>query len=348
MPNLTDTLINNSLDSAFTDFLLPNRPDGISGADGCVSIELDNGKSLILWGDSFLGSIANNVRLQPSKFILGNTATLYAPDTTKSLYSGTFENPSSFIPVRQEEINDYWYWPGDGIQIGQEILVFMAKYSKKKGEHGPFAFNYAGCDFLVLDSSFQVISREAFIAANDSIHYGHAVIHEGNYLYVYGSKADHNHLTSTLHVMRVELQNNKLVHKRYWDGNSWSENPEDSKPIQGLSKMISEQFTVRKINNKIVLLNQDRLQVPGRIYLAISDHFQGPFGREQLIHEINEPELKSDSLFTYNAMLHPQIQKDGKMLISYNVNTFNEKLWACKASVYRPRFFWFPILEYLD
>ncbi len=338
---LRDTI---QVDSAFTDLLLPENPIGISGADGSISIDLGQGKSLFLWGDSFLGPIKDNIRQQPSKFILGNTATLMSKDSIRSLYSGNFDQPSSFIDVKEEEKGKYWYWPGDAIIYKEKLLVFMAKYSKKANENGPFAFQYEGCDFLLLDPvNYNILDRSPFIAGSNPIHYGHAILRKDNVLYIYGSKADNKNFRSELHVMRARIKGNRLEKLEYWNGSNWVKEADKSQAIKGINSMVSEQFSVREINGKIVLLNQDRYQIPGKILSYIADNFQGPFAQEKLLYQINEPDLKSDSLFTYNAMFHPQIRRNNSLLVSYNVNTYSERLWWKKASVYRPRFIWIPI-----
>lgn len=97
------------LDHNFVDLLLPPDPEGISGADGALSIDLGEGQSLFIWGDSFLGPIRNDRRLPSSKFILGNTATLWNGRTAQSLYGGTFEDPKPFIQVESTEHEKLWY-----------------------------------------------------------------------------------------------------------------------------------------------------------------------------------------------------------------------------------------------
>ena len=46
---------------------------------------------------------------------------------------------------------------------------------------------------------------------------------------------------------------------------------------------------------------------------------------------------------TYNTMVHPQYMKNVKILMCYNVNTYDLKKVFEKASLYQPRFFWVPV-----
>lgn len=334
------------LDSNFVDLLLPPEPEGISGADGSLSIDLGDGESLFIWGDSFIGPVKDDRRMSPSKFILGNTATLWNGETAQSIFGGTFHDPKSFIQVdSSSQDKPLWYWPGDGYVQGNQILLFLSKYSKKHGESGPFAFEYEGCDLLILDKkSFQVRSRQTFLNRSSPIHYGHGVLLKDQHLYIYGSKVDHSNFQAELHVMRLEIQDTLLDGRRsYWDGHRWNSDPNASQPIEGIKSAVSEQFSIRVVNGKIILLNQDRYQNPGQIYTYHSMRPEGPFRNQTLVFTVDEPGLKQDSLFTYNAMMHPQIRHNDRILVSYNVNTFSSSLLWKKASVYRPRFLWVPL-----
>lgn len=333
-------------DSSFTDRLLPPDAEGISGADGTLSIDLGAQGSLFIWGDSFIGPVENDRRVLSTKFILGNTATLWNGQTACSLYGGTFEEPLPFIATDSSEKDLTWYWPGDGYIEGQQLYLFMSKYGNKRGHLGPFAFTYQGCDFVVVDRrTMRVQSRHSLLDSNSSVHYGHGVLRVGSYLYLYGSEADNVQFRSEIHVMRFPWRDGvpELSSPQYWDGHRWNRHADSSRALEGIYSAVSEQFSIRQINGKIVLLNQDRYQVPGQIYLYQSTRPEGPFINEQLIHTIQEPELEQDSLFTYNAMMHPQIRRHGCFLVSYNVNTFRDQLAWEKASVYRPRFLWIPL-----
>ena len=46
------------------------------------------------------------------------------------------------------------------------------------------------------------------------------------------------------------------------------------------------------------------------------------------------------NVFYYNGKAHPELSREGKILISYNVNTSDLKQVVEDADIYRPRFFW--------
>ncbi|HIY75767.1 MAG TPA: DUF4185 domain-containing protein [Candidatus Sphingobacterium stercorigallinarum] len=332
------------LDTNFTDLILPNTPTGISGADGALSIDLGGNRTLFIWGDSFLGELDKNRRREPSRFVLGNTATLWDGKTATSLYGGEFHDPQPFIVTETPDVS--WYWPADGyLMENGRLVLFLSEYEKKENETGPFSFRYIGCDLVTLDTSnWEVLSRKPFLENDHPIHYGHGVWVSHPYVYIYGSKADNTNFHSELHLMRMELVAGLPAGRaEYWTGERWDANPKASGAISGIHTAVSEQFSIRELCGKIVLLNQDRYRVPGEIYLYQAENPEGPFEKEQLVYTVDEPGLQADSLFTYNAMLHPQIRRDEHILMSYNVNTFSETLSWKKGSVYRPRFIWVPL-----
>lgn len=63
-------------DYEFCDKLMPDYGGGITGGDGCISIDLKDGRSVFMWGDSFMGDVIDGIRSGSSKFITGNTFTV--------------------------------------------------------------------------------------------------------------------------------------------------------------------------------------------------------------------------------------------------------------------------------
>ena len=61
-----------------------------------------------------------------------------------------------------------------------------------------------------------------------------------------------------LHVAKAELVDNKLANFVYWDGASWQADATKTAKLEGLQKNISEQFNVFSLNEKIVLVSQNR------------------------------------------------------------------------------------------
>ncbi|MCS2304364.1 hypothetical protein NXW38_14650 [Bacteroides ovatus] len=223
------------------------------------------------------------------------------------------------------------------------LHLFMSKF-RKVGE-GSFGFEYMCCDYFRLDvKTMKIIDKMNIPAANQNgVHYGHAVMPYQNAIYIYGTKSDSTGAKAVVHVAKAELVDNKLANFVYWDGASWQADATKTAKLEGLQKNISEQFNVFSLNEKIVLVSQNRSGNAKEIYSYIADSPEGAFSHEKLLYTVDEPNFEKDSMMTYNTMVHPQYMKNDKILMCYNVNTYDLKKVFEKASLYQPRFFWVPV-----
>ena len=303
------------LDSMWCTRLMPGLGGGVTGGDGAISIDLKDGRNLFMWGDSFFGDVVDDKRSKDSKFVMGNTFTIInEKGELETLYSGDLKNPSAYIPAEQD---------GDS----------------------PRCFEYMCCDYFRLDvKTMKIIDEMNIPAANQNgVHYGHAVMPYQNAIYIYGTKSDSTGVKAVVHVAKAELVDNKLANFVYWDGASWQADATKTAKLEGLQKNISEQFNVFSLNEKIVLVSQNRSGNAKEIYSYIADSPEGAFGHEKLLYTVDEPNFEQDSMMTYNTMVHPQYMKNDKILMCYNVNTYDLKKVFEKASLYQPRFFWVPV-----
>ena len=77
------------------------------------------------------------------------------------------------------------------------------------------------------------------------------------------------------------------------------------------------------------------------IMYAFSDTPWGPFTEPQLAYsapEATDPWFTERGCWTYQAKAYPHLSYDDKLLISYNINTFNNTYQD--NFTYRPRFIW--------
>lgn len=334
------------IDSVFCKTLMGNQNGkGVTGGDGAISIDMKDGRTLFMWGDSFLGDVKEDgSRSDSAVIVVGNVFTTIDKDNNvKHYYNGTVANPLSVIEA--DPVGNYmtWYWPGHGFVRGGILYLFMAKLHKTGDQ--TFDFVYDGCDYFTLDAKdFKILSKTHFDPTDvNGVHYGHAVLDEGKYIYNYGSIVDKNTLVSDVHVMRFQLENNQFALYEYWDGKEWQTDPLKSAKLEGITQSVSEQFNVIKLKEKYVFVTQGRLVNNDKIYSFVSDNPTGPFSNEQILYTIHEPTMQQDSMFIYNAMMHPSYIKDDKILMCYNVNTYDFYNHYKKASLYHPRFMWVPI-----
>ena len=334
------------LDAVFASTLIPDR-GSVTGGDGTYSIALPDGRSLFLMGDSYIGPVSEGSRsMQDHMF--RNTYILYDEGEVEGLYGVNGPNTSAAVPPGVTNEHQKWYWPGHGFTLGDKVYVFQTLMYQ--GAEGMWGFRYEKTDILEyqLPDMSLVGTHDIPFTGPEEIHYGMAALREDPYIYIYAQVDVDNGLDplSDALVARTTPANLYTAWE-YYDGTGWSPNSADAVKMEGLSAVpVSSQFNVFKLQDKYVLLTQNKQFGSGEIYTFISDTPQGPWYNRKLIYTTKEQQ--TPGLFTYNAMAHPQFKRDGRILISYNINNESFEEQHKDVSTYRPKFFWVETKQILN
>ena len=329
------------LDKKISGVIIPDQ-GSVTGGDGMYSIPLPDGRSLFLMGDSYIGAVSNGQR-SASDRMFRNTYIVYNKGKVSAIYgAGGNKNASAAVPPGFPD-EKKWYWPGHGFAEGDKCYVFQTLMYQ--GGDGMWGFKYETTHILEYSLPGMELVKTTPIPFNGSedIHYGMAALKEDDYAYIYAQvdvRNDVNPISDVL-VARATMDN-LYSNWEYYTGSGWSTNPSAAVKLEGLASVpVSSQFNVFKLRGKYVLITQNKAFNSGEIYTFIADTPYGPWRNKQLVFKTYEQ--NTPHLFTYNAMAHPQFEKDGMILISYNVNTevFAEQF--SDVSTYRPRFFWVDI-----
>ncbi len=326
------------LDTVFAGTLIPDR-GSVTGGDGTYSIALPDGRSIFLMGDSYIGPVTNGARSM-SDYMFRNTYIMYNNGNVSAIYGANGDKTSAAVPPGVTDEGQKWYWPGHGFVNDNKLYIFQTLMYQ--GASGMWGFMYEKTDILeysLPDMELLQTTSVPFEGSTD-IHFGMAALKENDYIYIYAQKDVDNGLDPISDALVARTTPDNLYTSwEYFDGSGWSGTPSDAVKMEGLSGVaVSSQFNVFKINGKYVLLTQEKQFNSGEIYTFIADNPQGPWYNKQLIYTV--PQMDDSNLFTYNAMVHPQFEKDGMILISYNINTSDFQQQHDDVSTYRPRFFW--------
>ena len=111
--------------------LFTRHGGGWTGGDGTLSIPLPDGRSLWLFGDTFLGRVRSDGTRSVESPLIRNSLVVQDGRKLTTHYGGTRAAPEAFL-VPQEP--DAWYWPGDGtVQKNRlQILLLQKKPHLKK------------------------------------------------------------------------------------------------------------------------------------------------------------------------------------------------------------------------
>jgi hypothetical protein len=334
------------LDKVIAGVFIPDQ-GSVTAGDGMYSISLPDGRSIFLMGDSYVGTVSGGQR-PTSDRMYRNTYFVYDNGKVSAIYGyGGNSNASAAVPPGYPD-EQKWYWPGHGFVNGDKLYIFQTLMYQ--GGDGMWGFMYETTHILeynLPDLELIKITPIPFNGSTD-IHYGMAALSDGDYNYIYAQvdiRNDMDPITEVLVARTVE--GNPYDNWQYFNGSGWSADSSDAVKLEGLSSVpVSSQFNVFKLRDKYVLLTQKKTFNSGEIYTFIADSPVGPWRNKQLIFRTYEQNVPN--LLTYNAMAHPQFEKDGMILVSYNVNTLVFAEQFSDVSTYRPRFFWIDIDRILN
>jgi len=331
------------VDEYYTDLFM-GECGGFTGGDGTYSLLLPDGRTLWIFGDTFIGGVnPDNTREKQDPKFIRNSVVIQDKDSLRTLFNEINGKNASFAipPIKDLDGNEIpedsiWFWPGDGYLEDGKLKIFYSEFAQI--DTGMWGFKWLGT--WLGSYSLPDIQEEEIIKIYDAtvshVHFGHAVHVDELYTYIYGAGKGRPH---------VARYANGDADKawEYYTGNDWSADPSKSKPMAQIDG--SEQFSIFRYDDLYILITQ--LGMLSQDICAYSSPTPyGPWGDKQFLYRT--PMLDSTkNLLTYNALAHPQIIKNDMMLISYNTNSHELQDHYMNASIYRPRFVWVP-MELID
>lgn len=234
-----------------------------------------------------------------------------------------------------------WFWPGDGLIEDGKLKVFMSQFTQLDTGMWGFQWQKTWLATFSLPDIVQESLVEIPYSEVNQVHYGHAILEDEMFTYVYGARKEKGK-KNRAHVARYPSGN---VHGswEFYTGKRWTDDPTLSRPMGNMHA--SEQFSVLKIRDTYVYVTQ--MDWFSRDICSFTSHTpQGPWKNKTLLYTTPIPS-DDKNLITYNALMHPQFVEKGHMLLSYNMNSFLLEDHFQNADIYRPRFVWVP-LKLLD
>ncbi len=337
---LFDVSAQNSVTEAEEFFLrFNNVSGGWCASDATISVLLPDGKTLWLFGDTFIGEKDGEYSIKPFKSkMINNSAIIDDGSNLAAIYNGTFENPSSLIPGIGQDI----FWPEHGIVENDTVKIFAVRVSFE--DNGIPGFNFrVGTSYLAYFKypEMQHIKTSEIESVTDTLmRFGACLVRSEDYLYIFGVKdTTHGGYKYPLpYLARVEsgLEESWQFYAGY---NNWSFDCNDAVPVG--DRPVSESFYVYEKNGKFYLIMHE-IWLVGELFILESDNITGPWNRA--VSGGNENRFAiikpHDNNITYNLFAHPQFMKDDEILISFNVNTTDFSSIYKDTRNYRARFYW--------
>lgn len=269
---------------------------------------------------------------------------------------------SYFKPIDPKK----YYWMGDSVVVQtdrrgtKKLWSFLFEFHN---ENGLFVFDESKIAELTLpDLKVENIYAVTNDAHGKELAWGGGLRIEGVYgqysLYIYGIKKLGGKKLPVVARVDPQIGLEKVSNAQNWqfhDAGNWVSEIEKASPLINRGDSISDEFSVGKIRVKGVttylMVTMDTSPDFGDwkdivIYAACRP--EGPFSARQVVYQtpetharkvpgMTESQSLAGQLVTYNPHLHPQFTQNGRLLISYNINT-QKSADAVYADAYRPRF----------
>ena len=299
---------------------------GWTGGDGTLSIPLPDGRTLWLFGDSFLGTVRPDGSRPTDTPLIRNCLVIQDDAHLETRRGGTAGDPEAFLVPEDPEA---WYWPGDGTIAGRRVQIFYHRY--RQAAEGMWGWAYDGTVIAALALPGLAVQRVTALPATGGVVYGAALLERHSWVYIFGTerRGNRNHL----HVARAPGPDLEASWQ-FWAGGRWASEATASRAILA---GVGRQFGLVALADGLGLVTMDlRQPFSNRIVLYTA---QAPTGPWQGPVEIYRAPEADRAVAAYNAFVHPQFAGSDGQLISYNLNhVFDPDALYADAALYRPRF----------
>jgi len=316
--------------------------NGWCASDATISLPLPDGKTLWLFGDSFIGEKTGTFSINPSRsHMINNSVVLEDASSLTAYYQGTLANPSSFIPAD----GNAFFWPEHAVIENDTLKVFAVRVTYFNNNNPGFNFKVGTtCIAYYKYPGLAYITTKKIPSLTDTtMRFGACIIRSGEYTYIFGVKdTTSSGMTWPLLYMARVRQSVDEPWEFYTGSDTWSGDCRNARPLG--DRPMSESFYVYEKNGTFYLIMHE-IWLVGKLYILEADKITGPWNRassggKETLFAVIKP---YPNLFSYNLFAHPQFTNDGKILISFNVNTSDFFSIYNDTRNYRARFYWLDV-----
>jgi len=300
-----------------------------TGGDDTASVALPDGRVAWLFSDTYLGKVSvDHSRPRESAFVHNTIVVQQGVQPVRTLRGGPADHPAALVaPPTADE----YYWAQDGVVEGESLRVFYDRY--RRDGTGLWDFTLVGSVLATFGLPGLNLERVTALPLGDRIGWGSAVLGDGGFTYVYGAERVGDALRFA-HVARAPAGGLDGAWE-FWTGSDWSTSVDRS---ARLLSGVGTSYSVQRAGDRYVLLTTEgNLLFNPSIVAYTAPAPTGPWGAPLQLDTPAEA-APGSSTVSYDARLHPELARPGKLLISYNVNSLDAATAYSDARVYRPRF----------
>ena len=322
------------------DLLFRRDPHWV-GADGASSVDLGGGRTLWLFGDSWVDPTGRHTR-QGARMISNSVAIQTGTDPANSsivFYWGTATDGSP-VPLFPDR-NGERLWLGNGVRVDDRLVLF---FNRIQSTNTGLGFESVGWTALMVDnpdaepSAWQVLPLEAPTNLLGVVIGYAAVLRLGEHVYAFGSQDPvKSHPVYVVRWPAAELRRGNLLKPEWWAGERLGWVPDSSGvPRWPLFENGQSDLTVHFDEaTKRFLVVQTVGFGPADVAMRAALELTGPWTGARMVYR--PPEYHRPNVMIYSAKAHPQLT-GGDVVVTYATNTFQFTEHLTDSLIYYPRF----------
>ncbi len=303
------------------------------GADGAYTVDLGQGRSLWLFGDTYLAREPGGTR-QDALFLRNTVAVQTGRDPSRALIEFSWGvdadgGPQSFLAQDGSD----WFWPGGGARIGGSLLIFWSRVrSAPNGGFDQYDWRVtrvanpddAPAAWTFTDAMLPADTHGVVFAAGNML--------DGGYLYAYGDDDQPAHQLRLVRWDEAHAAAGDLRTPEWWCGDHW-----DSSSGASPSILISLAAPELSVHHDGRLAPYVMVQSEGygatTLALRTAPAPQGPWSDPESF--FRPPESAADDAFVYAGKAHPELT-GASLVATYAPTVFGDT--PANDDLYRPHF----------
>jgi Domain of unknown function (DUF4185) len=327
-----------------------NYMHGWLGADDAYSVPLAPGKSLWLFGDTFVGDENARLRSQAKTMVRNSVAISLCEPKNKCTMRYFWRQkagptPRSFFDTGTD---DLWYWPLDGFVRDKTLYISLLAVRNKPGakSNDAFGFEIAGTKLATI-SNPQAAPDRWHVAIQDltdaRLWTGVSILKDGDYLiwFTQVSETEGRGYMTALRISPSRMSAPSSAWEYLRRDGQWASGLPHEDAMHLIDQPISE-MSVRfhPSIHKWIALSTGPEFPPARAVVRLADSPLGPWSAAQTIYEF--PEMKASTsgydrdTFCYAVKEHIEFD-DTKLALTYACNSMVLSKTVANMDIYRPR-----------
>jgi hypothetical protein len=317
---------------------------GWIGGDTAQSVSLGQGKTLWLFGDTWVGAVKDGRRSRAR--LVHNSVGIQDSSQTPCRYviaEGASEKPVEFFSPADGR---GWLWPLSGVLVRDRLYLFLAQYERSENPRSP-EHSLIGQWLGIVENPHddpqdwcltQTPIPFSITQPTRTLSYGSNAVVAGEHLYIYGcdDRSKERTLGVYLTVARVPLDHvENMSQWRFFRKGRWSH---DSASATHISDYMAAELSVARLPNsdQYVMVYTD-CGVSNRVVARTAPTPVGPWSDIKLIHTCTDAK-RDTGVFSYAAKAHPTLSDDGRLVISYLTSSADPWQVATDARLFWPTF----------